>query len=560
MGAELQLSDLFHIFVNREQELSWLGNIVNARTNQNRINIVKASIDSGLTSALQKTIEKQYLPENVIYFNARDSRPEALFEQSVDAVIKKGEAYANEILVPLARSDRKNSLTRLIKESLKIIPIAGAPISGIFDLASDWFLAKPDTGGYNGKIQKLFEAISKTGQTIILADHFHDARDHHIKQLTNILYGIEDIRLVVAQNTQGKSLSKQVTNQNWSIFSSSISEFPDPDAALGRKIIEFINQKHDIHLSESFSESIHLGLGAFLRTLLNAVSATGGHHFQIRQIHRDILSFMRCADEPLPFSLLLECLTTSALFLPDSIALKREITFLHSANLISLQNDIGGIRMVLTRRGETVADEALSKVTQRLFYSSSLYRTVERGIAEGRINRNAVALLMYRLSKFVDERSARRWSMAMVRSCVTTSNFFEAESVLRQIKAKLSVDYEGDALSLISACISTKRYQDALAYIQERPSRSIKLKILESILLYRCLRFDEAFEVMKELQLVDAAPNDACMLAIYFIGLCIDLQKPEELGSQLDEWISTYCDTKLHGYLLNIVEKLEIKS
>lgn len=144
MGTEIQLTDVFNIFVNRERELSWLSDLVGSAGQKSRIQIVKAGIDCGLTSALRRVVKDRHREGNLIYFNARDSRPAALFEHAVISVLEKGEEIAQELLLPLARPDKKKMLARLVTTGLKAIPVAGGPASGAFDLATDWFTSKPD--------------------------------------------------------------------------------------------------------------------------------------------------------------------------------------------------------------------------------------------------------------------------------------------------------------------------------------------------------------------------------------------------------------------------------
>ena len=552
MHADVQIADVFDIFVNRERELRLLDEII-GDTGQARINVVKATVDSGLSSALLSVIGKRSADENLIYFDALDSRPEALFEQTVNWIASRGEKFAAQVLLPLARPNKKKSFARLFASGLTAVPLVGDTISTLFDLATDWFMATPDTGEYNSKIKALFEQLGRSGRVVLIADHFHSAHEHHIAQLVNVLYTLENVSLLIGQNTPSKSLSKQVTDRKWSVFSSRVSEFPDPDIDLALKILDFINDKHNINISEKFAQKIAHGLRHFLDEVSHFISEMGHYHFEMKQIHRDIINILRVADEPLTLSLIFECIVFNNIFIGDLVIFNREIGVLFDAGFVSVNNGWGGSTSVLlSRRGGQCADEELTKVA-RLYYENCLYRTVDQGVAQGRIRAETVGLLMYRLASRVDERRTYHWSIAMLRSCVAASDFFEAERALTRIKTALSDSREEDILHILSACIATKRYEDGLGYLGRLSTQTTRTKILESILLYRCLRLEQSLAEMEALWRLGIEGNDACLLATFFVALCIDMETVDQHRGRIDQWLEAFRHCHSYGYLLNIV-------
>jgi|HubBroStandDraft_6_1064221.scaffolds.fasta_scaffold33060_2 hypothetical protein len=554
MGAEVQLADLFNIFVNRERELARLDNLMVARSGVARIQIVKAGVDCGLTSAIRRTIKARRATENLVYFNARDPRPAALFEYATASILEKGQQAAHDILLPLVRPEKKEILTRLFSSGLKAIPFVGETISDSFAIATDWFAEKADTGEYNAKVNSLFDALCKSGRTIIVADHFQHATEHQVTQVANLLYTLENVALLIGQNTPDKSLARQTVDEKLSMFGSSILEFPDPDTDLAQKIIEVINTRHDVHVSFGLSERIHHGMRFFLEGVLDFIARQQHGKFELKQLHKDIICLLRSATEPIPHAIIFDAIVENSLFIADSVLFDAEVEFLCQMGLVGRQHGSeSAIHLMLSRWGEEIANGELENSNLRLYYSTCLYRSIDRALSQKRFRPESVALLMYRLSSLVDERRSSYWSVATVRSCMATSNFAEANQVLAQIKSSLPQTREDDILTIVAACVATKRYAEGLGYLEKMERQPIRIRILKSILLYRCMRLERALSDMEGIWRSGVDGNDACLLATFFIGLCIDLGKQELLRGRIEEWRVKFRRCRSYGYFLNIV-------
>lgn len=555
MVAKLSIcaSDVFHIFVNRQAEVSRLvEHIKNA--DRGNLGAILAEPDAGLSTALRQariTINERI---NVIPIDLSYDQPDALLVQTIQYILDRGKDFSEKILLRLARPGKKEIVRKLVSSSARAIPIVGSPISQLTEIVYN--LISPDTGylQYNRTLSELYELLSNNAKTCIIADHFQSAQTNHLTQIANTLNSVPGLAVIAAQNTKGQRPSTQVTSNILQPYLGEIENFPSPDPALAQLIIAKISRSTGITLHASQLPDIRDGLHAFLSGIFQFLTVGTRQPQHLAQVHYDILCLLGTGGSPLSVSIVFHALVQGRLFILDSEEFLRELTVLEDRGFVEINRSTPlDVSIALTNQGRSFAQRLLTSGHADLLFSQILYSGLVNLIENDKANEARFAALLYRLAGLVDQDGQKRWRMATIKSCIATSSFLEATALLDRIANDLQSTDDDDKLTLISVMSTAKKYQQALGICESISHKSTNTMILNAIFLYRNLRLETAYAEMKALLPIVSHLDEKCILAVYYIALCIDRGDIDSPAMELIESHENFRNTKHYGYLLNII-------
>lgn len=545
--------DVFQTFVNREAEVDRLAELI--RTAEGgRLGAILAWPDSGLTASLRQAGHRFDPHINVVHIDLSNRQPDAMLTQAVQFVVKRGQEYARKILHPLARPGKRDVLRRLIGGSAGALPVVGSVASQLSDIT--FSLVSPDTDylQYNRKLSDLFGLLAESGRTCIIADHFQKAQPNHVTQIANTLNANPSVSVLAAQNSEARTPSVQLLADALGPYLGALSEFPRPDGQLAKLILAEIERKRGITLSANNLPDIRLGLHAYLSRIYDLLLQKQSQPEQLLQIHLDIICTLKTAEMTIGASIVFNALVRGGLFVLDGAVFQDAISTLESHGLVAPSQANGlELSLALTSQGDARASLEMASGHRNLLYSELLYRGLMELIESGKLTAHPFAALLYRLAGVVDPDGQNRWKMATIKSCIATSDFFEASAILDRIQETLPRQSDDDTLTLIAATATTKRYDQALELCDALRNQNARTAILRSVLLYRCLKLDEALDEMKSLLSFLTNLEERCYLAVFFIALCIDRGQIDNEAKNLIASVDEFSETRHFGYLLNII-------
>lgn len=550
--------EVFRIFINRQAEVDRLVDLIRT-SEEGRIGAILAWPDSGLTASLRQAQSRLDQRLNVVPVDLSNRQPDAFLLQTIQYILGKGKEYSQEILRPLARPGKKEVLVRLLGAGSGAVPVLGSTLSQLSDIAVNLVSPDLDNLQYNKKLSDIFNLLSKTGRTCIVADHFQKAQPSHLAQIANTLNANPGVAVLAAQNTVEQVPSVQILDKTLEPYLGALAEFPQPDEHLAELILSDVAKKAGIVIQASQVSDIRDGLHAFLSQIYRLLINNFSQPEPLDQIHIDILCILKTADVPLGASMLFHSLVKGKLFMLDGTAFRESMALLEEHGLVTLSQASGlEISIALSSQGEARAQRELESNHRILLFTEILYRGLTDLIDSQKLDSNIFAPLVYRLAGTVDQNAQDRWRIATIKSCIATSDFFEASAILDRVETTLPRQNDDDTLTLIAALVTTKKYDRALKLCSRISDSTLQIAILRAVLLYRSLKLQNAHEEMTSLLSIVQDPEERCFLSVFFIALCIDRSHIDENARQLIASADQFSDTRYYGYLLNIIAATQL--
>lgn len=538
------------MFLNRDAEVEQLATFIR-QAEGGRLSAVLAEPDTGLSSALREAGRRISKPAQIIPIDLGNGTSETILIQTLRYVAQRGEDFAKVVLRPIARSKRAGVIPALVN----FMPGFGLSLDRLTAIATDQFYPDMSHLEYNRTLCDLYSSLSEQGVTCMVVDHLQRAKPEHLMQLATTLNASPRVKAIAGQNTANCVPSSQLTINVLKPYVGAQQQFAKPDAHLAELILARVAQRKHVEFDLRELPDIGSGLHGFLEQVYVRLTQAASVMLPLEQIHQDILCILRTADSDLSTSVLFHATVNGGLFILDASAFEQEIELLTQYGLLTSVRGASGRRtsVALTSQGRQYADDALREGHQDLVYADILYRSLVEQIETQQLQGGAPATLLYRLSGLVDPEGQKRWRMAMLKSCIATSNFLEATSVLEEIRSNLPRQSDDDTLTLISAMVTTKKYASALDVTSTLAEKSTRTAILKGILLYRDLQLEAAHRSMLVLMPTLSSTEESCILATYIIALGIDRGAQDPLAQAIIADASRFSQTWHYGYLLNVI-------